>query len=134
MSERPAVRLYITDPLAPGAVVRLAGSQAHYLRVVLRRGPGAAVAAFNAADGEWLCHIAEIGRGGVRLTVERRMRSPTPEPDLWLLFAPALMAQLHGLPPTATSLGPGGRVVSPLPPTATSIGPATSGRCRSSWG
>ena len=44
-----------------------------------------------------------------------------------LLFAPALMAQLHGLPPTATSLGPGGRVVSPLPPTATSIGPAGLG-------
>ena len=105
MSERPAVRLYITDPLAPGAVVRLAGSQAHYLRVVLRRGPGAAVAAFNAADGEWLCHIAEIGRGGARLTVERRMRSPTPEPDLWLLFAPIKRARLDWLVEKATELG-----------------------------
>ncbi len=41
---------------------------------------------------------------------------------LW--FTPALMAQVHGLPPTVTSLGPGGRVVAPLPPTATSLGPA----------
>jgi hypothetical protein len=44
-----------------------------------------------------------------------------------LLLTPALIAQVHGLPPTATSLGPGGRVVSPMPPTATSIGPAGFG-------
>jgi hypothetical protein len=44
------------------------------------------------------------------------------------LLAPAgLMAQVRGLPPTATSLGPGGQVVAPLPPTATSVGPAPLG-------
>ena len=35
----------------------------------MRRSP-----AFNAADGEWLCRIAEIGKSGARLTVERQLR------------------------------------------------------------
>jgi hypothetical protein len=37
------------------------------------------------------------------------------------------VAQIRGLPPTATSLGPGGQVVAPLPPTATSVGPGALG-------
>src|SRR5438874_860323 len=105
MSERPGARLYISDALAPGAVVRLAGSQAHYLRVVLRLGLGAAVAAFNAVDGEWLCHIADISKRGAGLTIECRMRPPEPEPDLWLLFAPIKRARLDWLVEKATELG-----------------------------
>jgi 16S rRNA (uracil1498-N3)-methyltransferase len=105
MSERPAARLYTTDALAPRAVVRLSRSQAHYLRVVLRLGPGAAVAAFNATDGEWLCHIGEIGKRGVGLTVECRIRSPEPEPDLWLLFAPIKRGRIDWLVEKATELG-----------------------------
>ena len=46
---------------------------------------------------------------------------------LGVLFVPLLGAQVRGLPPTATSLGPGGQVVSPLPPTATSVGPGALG-------
>jgi hypothetical protein len=46
---------------------------------------------------------------------------------LGVLFVPPLRAQVRGLPPTATSLGPGGQVVSPLPPTATSVGPGAFG-------
>jgi len=105
MNERPAARLYITDALAPGAVAGLSAGQANHLRSVLRLGRGAPVAAFNAADGEWLCRIAEIGRGGARLAIERSMRPPAPEPDLWLLFAPIKRARLDWLVEKATELG-----------------------------
>ena len=40
MSGRPATRLYVTAPLAPGAAVELSAGQAHHLRSVLRLGAG----------------------------------------------------------------------------------------------
>ena len=105
MNERPAARLYIANALANVSAVELAPGQVHYLRSVLRLGPGAAVAAFNATDGEWLCRIAEIGKRGARLTVKCRMRSPEPEPDLWLLFAPIKRGRIDWLVEKATELG-----------------------------
>ena len=68
--------------------------------------PGAAVAAFNARDGEWLCRIAELGRGGAAADVVEQQRSrPSPSADLWLLFAPIKRARLDWLVEKATELG-----------------------------
>jgi 16S rRNA (uracil1498-N3)-methyltransferase len=107
MTERRAPRLYIEAPLASGAMVELDAGQAHYLRSVLRLSPGAAVAVFNPAGGEWLCRIAEIGRNGVRVAVERQLRPAGAEvgPDLWLVFAPIKRARLDWLVEKATELG-----------------------------
>jgi len=57
LAEHAAGRLYIPQPLAEGAAVALDPARAHRLRHVLRLGPGAAVAAFNERDGEWLCRL-----------------------------------------------------------------------------
>jgi 16S rRNA (uracil1498-N3)-methyltransferase len=105
MNGRPATRLYVTAPLAPVAQVELSAGQAHRLRAVLRLSTGAAIAAFNAADGEWLCRIVEFGKNGGRLMVERQLRTAEPEPDLWLLFAPIKRARLDWLVEKATELG-----------------------------
>jgi 16S rRNA (uracil1498-N3)-methyltransferase len=105
MNGRRPPRLHVTDVLALGGAVELTPGQAHYLRSVLRLAPGAAVAAFNASDGEWLCRIAETGKNRVLLTVEGLIRSPTVEPDLWLLFAPIKRARLDWLVEKATELG-----------------------------
>lgn len=105
MAKHRAPRLYVEGRLAPGATVELEIGQAHYLRTVLRLDHGANVAGFNAADGEWLCRIAEIDRKGARLTVEGQLRSPEPEPDLWLLFAPIKRARLDWLVEKAAELG-----------------------------
>jgi 16S rRNA (uracil1498-N3)-methyltransferase len=83
----------------------LTAAQAHRLRNVLRLAPGAAVAAFNANDGEWRCTIAELGRNAGALTVDGRLRPPEPEPDLWLLFAPVKRVRLDWLVEKATELG-----------------------------
>jgi 16S rRNA (uracil1498-N3)-methyltransferase len=98
-------RLYVEAGLASGGSVELETGQAHYLRAVLRLGQGAAVAGFNAADGEWLCHIAEAGKSRVWLTVERQLRVPEPDADLWLLFAPIKRARHDWLVEKATELG-----------------------------
>jgi len=105
MSERPQARLHLTQMLRPGTVVDLAPGQAHRLRTVLRLGLGAAVAAFNARDGEWLCRIGEAGRNHTSLTVESRLCLPECEGDLWLVFAPVKRARLDWLIEKATELG-----------------------------
>ena len=105
MDDRRPPRLYLTARLAHGGAVEPEAGQVHYLRSVLRLGAGAAVAAFNETDGEWLCCVAEIGKGGARLTVERQLRPAESEPDLWLLFAPIKRARLDWLVEKATELG-----------------------------
>lgn len=72
---------------------------------MLRLNPGAAVAAFNPGAGEWLCRLADAGRGGAVLAVERRLREPQLEGDLWLLFAPLKRARLDWLIEKASELG-----------------------------
>jgi 16S rRNA (uracil1498-N3)-methyltransferase len=107
MAGRRAPRLYVTTALAPGVEVKPAPEQAHYLRSVLRLRLGAAVAAFNATDGEWLCRVAETGKGATRLTAEFQLRQPETESeaDLWLVFAPIKRVPLDWLVEKATELG-----------------------------
>ena len=105
MSEHAATRLYIPQPLTEGAAVALDMAQSHRLRNVLRLGAGAAVAAFNERDGEWLCRLTAEGRRGVVLHAERQLRAAEAEPDLWLLFAPIKRARLDWLVEKATELG-----------------------------
>src|SRR3546814_5646067 len=61
---KPATRLYVEAALAPGQTVGLDHGQAHFLRSVLRPGPGARLAVFNGRDGEWLAEIDALGKGG----------------------------------------------------------------------
>ena len=105
MSERPKTRLYLAQLPAEGKRVELASGPAHHLRNVLRLGPGAPVAAFNATGGEWLCRIDGTERNRTSLIVERRLRPPEPEGDLWLLFAPIKRVRLEWLVEKATELG-----------------------------
>jgi 16S rRNA (uracil1498-N3)-methyltransferase len=103
--ERCPARLFVVARLAAGTTFELPPGQAHRLRTVLRLGVGAGVAAFNAADGEWLCRVAALGRGDLTLMVERLLRPAEIEPDLWLLFAPIKRARLDWLVEKATELG-----------------------------
>jgi 16S rRNA (uracil1498-N3)-methyltransferase len=106
LPERPAAsRLYIAEPLAAGGVAALNPAQAHRLQHVLRLGPGAPVAAFNARDGEWLCRVAELARGRATLSVVEQQRRPESETDLWLVFAPIKRVRLDWVVEKATELG-----------------------------
>jgi 16S rRNA (uracil1498-N3)-methyltransferase len=107
LPERLATRLYIPGEFAAGAAVCIDAAQAHRLRHVLRLGPGASVAAFNEAAGEWRCELAELGRGGALLRAIQQIRAPEAEPDVWLLFAPIKRARLDWLVEKATELGAG---------------------------
>lgn len=105
MTDRPRTRLFVNDALAAGAAVVLERDRAHYLGHVLRLAPGAPVALFNGHDGEWSARIASLGRNGVELAVEARLRPQSAGPDLWLVFAPVKRAPLDFLVQKATELG-----------------------------
>lgn len=106
MIDRRPPRLHVAAGLFAGTEIELDRAQGHYLRSVLRLGTGAAVAVFNAADGEWLCRVSEIGNCAL-LVVQRQLRQAEPgdETDLWLLFAPIKRARLDWLVEKATELG-----------------------------
>jgi 16S rRNA (uracil1498-N3)-methyltransferase len=102
---RVATRLYLPAALAEGGVAGIDAAQAHRLRHVLRLGAGAAVAGFNARDGEFLCRVAALGRNGGTLAVAGRLRPPEPEADLWLVFAPVKRLRLDWLVEKGAELG-----------------------------
>jgi 16S rRNA (uracil1498-N3)-methyltransferase len=105
MAKAWAARVHVEAALAAGGRIALAAETAHHLRTVLRLGPGAPIAAFNAAAGEWLCRLDEAGPRRAGLVVERQLRPAAPEPDLWLLFAPIKRARIDWLVEKATELG-----------------------------
>ncbi len=100
-----APRLYVPDPLAPGAEVPLAAPQAHYLRDVMRMAPGGAVRLFNGRDGAWLAEISALGKGKGAVRCAERIAPQRPEPDVWLLFAPLKSARQDMLVEKAVELG-----------------------------
>jgi 16S rRNA (uracil1498-N3)-methyltransferase len=103
--ERAKVRLFVDQPLAAGQPVALGPDQAHYLSAVMRLEKGAAIAIFNGRDGEWLCHLAEMGRrGGIALPQAQSAPQQMP-PDLWLLFAPIKKARTDFIVEKAVELG-----------------------------
>lgn len=98
-------RLFTEAELMPGAEVAPEPEQLHYLRNVLRLGPGARVLLFNGRDGEWLAEIAEIGRREASLRLVEQTREQTAPGDLHYLFAPLKRARMDFTVQKATEMG-----------------------------
>lgn len=100
-----ATRFFVDAPLAPGAEVALEEARAHQLRGVLRLDQGATLALFNGRDGEWRGRLTRLTKRDATVTIETRLRSQAPEPDVWLLFAPIKGPRLDWIVEKATELG-----------------------------
>ena len=94
-------RLYTGESLAAAIAVTLPKAQAHLLRL----SPGDKVALFNGRDGEWLAELSSLGKAAAVLAPLSQLRPQTPEPDLWLVFAPLKHARIDYLAEKATELG-----------------------------
>lgn len=103
---RDAPRIHVEDALEADALLRPDEERAHYLRHVMRLGPGDAVRVFNARGGEWSARIAEAGKRGVVLRCETRRRPPArPAATPILLFAPLKRDATDTVVRMATELG-----------------------------
>jgi 16S rRNA (uracil1498-N3)-methyltransferase len=72
MTTRPGNRLYVPDPLAPGADLRLNEERSHYAGRVLRLRVGNEVVLFNGDGSEFVAVITEVSRSAVRVQVRTR--------------------------------------------------------------
>jgi 16S rRNA (uracil1498-N3)-methyltransferase len=97
-------RLYVSAPLAAGAVVPLEAGQAHYLGNVLRLKAGAGVLVFNGRDGEWNAKL-EGAKRVAALAVSAQTRPQTVAADLHYLFAPLKSARLDYMVQKAVEMG-----------------------------
>ncbi|GGB45885.1 ribosomal RNA small subunit methyltransferase E [Tistrella bauzanensis] len=104
-----APRLYIdADRFAAptaGARIVLDDDQAHYLRAVMRREDGAALAVFNGRDGEWAARLVAIGKRGAAVDLDHQTRAPAPERRLELIMAPVKRGPVELAVEKATELG-----------------------------
>lgn len=100
-----SIRLFINSDLIPEASIALGRDQSHYLANVMRQKAGDSVALFNGRDGEWTATITDINKRAVTLNTTQQTKPQTPEPDLWLAFAPIKKARLDFITQKATELG-----------------------------
>jgi 16S rRNA (uracil1498-N3)-methyltransferase len=63
-------RVFVAEPLAPGATLELTGSAAAHLARVLRLSAGDELTLFNGRGGEFAARIAALSAASVRVTVQ----------------------------------------------------------------
>ena len=105
MKDGLETRLHVATPLDDAATVAVTEAQAHYLRNVLRLGPGDELALFNGRDGEWRARIESADKKAATLALVEQTRPQRNEPDVWLVFAPIKRARIDFLAQKATELG-----------------------------
>lgn len=107
LRHRLRTRLFVADPLAAGAELRLPAEAAHYLGRVLRLEPGAGLRLFNGRDGEWQAELVAIGRREAVLRAQALLRPQHPAAGPVLAFAPIRRQRLDWLLEKAVELGAG---------------------------
>jgi len=99
------VRLFIPQPLAPGAALAPSLDQSRYLTQVMRLKAGDELLVFNGKEGEWRCAVTEVLKRGVVLRAEAQVRPQVSPPDLELLIAAVKKSALEFAVEKATELG-----------------------------
>jgi len=98
-------RLFVDQPLAADAAVRIEGSQAHYLSGVMRLKAGDPVRLFDDVSGEWLAEVAQVNKRDLHLRLTAHLQPREPVPDLWLLVAPIKKGRIDLVAEKACELG-----------------------------
>lgn len=98
-------RLYVEQSLAAGVTIAADERAHHYLRNVMRRSAGDALALFNGRDGEFEAEIAVIDKRKGEISVTRQRRAQDRVPDLVLCFAPLKKDAIDFLIQKGTELG-----------------------------
>jgi 16S rRNA (uracil1498-N3)-methyltransferase len=99
------IRLYLAQPLAPGAALEPSPDQARYLLTVMRLKLGDPLLVFNGRDGEWRARVGQAAKRGCRLVAEAQARPQAIGPDLDLVIALVKRARLETIVEKATELG-----------------------------
>ena len=99
------IRLFLDQPLAPGAALAPTPEQARYLTGVMRLKTDDTVAVFNGTDGEWRTRVAEVTKRGCILEAVEQTRAQSFPPDLELVVALVKRGALETIVEKASELG-----------------------------
>ncbi|MBX7526336.1 16S rRNA (uracil(1498)-N(3))-methyltransferase [Qipengyuania vesicularis] len=102
---KSAPRLFVDNPLAEGAPVRVEGNQAHYLAKVMRVSPGDTVILCDDETGEWATEVVEAAKRHVTLEPKQHLRPREEVPDFWLCAALLKKDRFDMVLEKATELG-----------------------------
>jgi len=102
---RIRTRLFVADPLHPGAEVMLLGDDAHHVLRVLRLSAGDSLRLFNARHGEWAAQITMHSKRHATLQVTEQLRPQSASRGPVLAFAPIRRQRMDWLLEKATELG-----------------------------
>ena len=80
-------RLYIQQSLKKNEELLIDNKRFHYLKNVIRVKKNDIIRIFNEKEGEWLGKIKDIEKRIITLKVEKKLRSPQKDIDLWLFFS-----------------------------------------------
>jgi len=83
-----SIRLFINQKLVVGNTATLSEKMSHYLNAVMRCTTADVIKCFNASDGEFFAEIQNIDKKQTTIKVQKQIRKPIKEKDIWLLFAP----------------------------------------------
>ncbi|MBA17278.1 MAG: 16S rRNA (uracil(1498)-N(3))-methyltransferase [Sphingomonas sp.] len=98
-------RLFVTEPISPGQMLRIDAAQAHYLISVMRLKPDDPVRLFDNVSGEWIGIAREVRKRDLTLEVTEHLSEREPVPDLWLCAAPIKKGRIDWLIEKACELG-----------------------------
>ena len=104
-SKSTAPRLFVDQPLSPGALVGLAPEQSHYLVNVMRLQSGDPLILFDDRTGEWDARIVDPHRKATAVRVGALRRPREGVPDLWLCAAPIKKGRVDWVAEKACELG-----------------------------
>jgi 16S rRNA (uracil1498-N3)-methyltransferase len=99
-------RLYVGGTaLAEGLSIVLPEAKAHYLRNVMRLGPGDGIRLFNGIDGEWLARIAEVNKKNLLVTLVQPIAEQKASPDIHVIASPVKREAFEYMIEKASELG-----------------------------
>lgn len=102
---KSAPRLFVAEPLHPGARLTIDGPQAHYLSRVMRVSTGDPVVLCDDITGEWAARVVEAGKRSLGLEAVELLRKREAVPDLWLCPALIKKDRFDSVLEKATELG-----------------------------
>ena len=106
---RPALRLFVDQPMKLGQTLELSEAHAHYLLKVMRRHDGDQVGVFNARDGELAGTLVTTGKRSANLELTAQVLEPLPADqlgrDIHLVCAPLKRGPTEMLVQKASELG-----------------------------
>ena len=98
-------RLYIQQSLRKNEELLIDNKRFHYLKNVIRVKKNDIIRIFNEKEGEWLGKINNIEKRIITLKIEKKIRSPQKDIDLWLFFSPIKKDRLNIIIQKATEIG-----------------------------